>query len=69
MRSSGCTRLMKSMPSDSTSGRSSILLQAGLTAMIMPDRSATSMMSVDSRHMRSRSAVRLAISTSSEEFR
>ena len=32
--------------------------QAGLTATIVPSKRATSMMSVDSRHMRSRSRVR-----------
>ena len=49
---------MKRRPISAPSDQPSRLVQAGLTAVIVASKRATSMRSVDRRHMRSRSAVR-----------
>jgi hypothetical protein len=59
------TRSMKLVPTSWSWVQPSRVVHAGLTELMVPSKRATSMMSVDSRHMRSRSAVRSATCASS----
>ena len=59
---------MNEVPITSCSRQPSKALKAGLTAVMMALKSATSIRSVDSTHMRSRSAVRARTSIASRSF-